>query len=261
MIEDVAILTGGQMISEELGFSLEKASIDMLGRAKKIIIKKDDTTIINGEGEKSKIEARAGQIKRQIEQSSSDYDREKLQERLAKLVGGVAVIRVGAATEMEMKEKKDRVDDAFHATKAAIEEGILPGGGTALVRASLELDTLMNTLNEDEKLGALIVKRALSAPLCQIASNAGEEGSVIINKILENDAFSFGFNALTCEYQDLVENGIIDPTKVVRTALENAASIAGLLLTTEAVVTEAPSKESASSPSMSPHMTGAGMDY
>jgi chaperonin GroEL len=261
MIEDIAILTGGQMISEELGFSLEKASIDMLGRAKKIIIKKDDTTIINGEGEKSKIEARAGQIKRQIEQSSSDYDREKLQERLAKLVGGVAVIRVGAATEMEMKEKKDRVDDAFHATKAAIEEGILPGGGTALVRASLELDTLMNTLNEDEKLGALIVRRALSAPLRQIASNAGEEGSVIINKILENDAFNFGFNALTCEFQDLVENGIIDPTKVVRTALENAASIAGLLLTTEAVITEAPSKEGGSNTSMPPQMAGAGMDY
>ena len=262
MIEDIAVLTGGQVISDELGLTLEKASIDMLGKAKKIIIKKDDTTIINGSGEKEKIQARANQIKRQIEQSTSDYDKEKLQERLAKLVGGVAVIRAGAATEVEMKEKKDRVDDAFHATKAAIEEGILPGGGTALLRASLELDTFINTLSEDEKLGALIVKRALSSPLRQIASNAGEEGSVIINKILENKEFNFGFNALTCEFQDLVENGIIDPTKVVRTALENAASIAGLLLTTEAVVTDAPSKESnAATPSMPPHMAGAGMDY
>jgi len=244
MLEDIAILTGGQFLSEDLGVKLENVAIDQLGRAKKVIITKDDTTIVEGAGDKADIQGRIGQIRRQIEETTSDYDREKLQERLAKLAGGVAVVRVGGSTEVEVKEKKDRVDDAMHATRAAVEEGIVPGGGVALLRASKVLEGL-NGANEDQNAGIAIVRRALQAPIRQIAENAGVEGSIVVGKILENASPTFGFNAQTEEYVDLVQAGVIDPAKVVRTALQDAASVAGLLITTEAAVAEAPKKPEA----------------
>jgi chaperonin GroEL len=250
MLEDIAILTGGQVISEDLGIKLENVALNMLGRAKKVSIDKDNTTIVNGAGKKADIEARIKQIKLQIEETTSDYDKEKLQERLAKLAGGVAVIKVGGATEAEVKERKDRVDDAMHATRAAVEEGILPGGGVALLRALKVLDGL-NIENEDQKVGVRIVRKALEAPARQIASNAGEDGSVIVGKIVENPKYTWGYDAQTGTYGDLVVNGIIDPTKVVRTALQDAASIAGLLITTEAMVAEKPKK---AAPPMTPPM-------
>jgi chaperonin GroEL len=241
MLEDIATLTGGNVISEDLGIKLENVTVAMLGRAKKVSIDKDNTTIVNGAGKKSDIEARIKQIKLQIEETTSDYDREKLQERLAKLAGGVAVIRVGGATEAEVKERKDRVEDAMHATRAAVEEGILPGGGVALLRAFKVLDGL-DVENDDQKTGVRIVRKALEAPARQIASNAGEDGSVIVGKIVENPKYAWGYDAQTGSYIDLVIEGIIDPTKVVRTALQDAASIAGLLITTEAMVAEKPKK-------------------
>src|ERR1700675_4024584 len=235
MLQDIAVLTGGQAISEDLGIKLEKVTVNMLGRAKKVTIEKENTTIVNGAGKKTDIEARISQIKAQIEETTSDYDSEKLQERLAKLAGGVAVIRVGGATEVEVKERKDRVDDAMHATRAAVEEGILPGGGVALLRAG-EVLKKVRTQNDDQKTGVDIVRKALSWPARQIVINAGEDGSVIVGKILEKDQYSYGFDAQKGEYVNLVSKGIIDPTKVVRSALQNAASIAGLLITTEAMV-------------------------
>ncbi|MHB8286855.1 MAG: chaperonin GroEL [Caulobacteraceae bacterium] len=241
MLEDIAILTGGQVISEDLGIKLETVTLDMLGKAKKVTITKDDTTIVEGSGEHSGIEGRIAQIKRQIEDTTSDYDKEKLQERLAKLAGGVAVIRVGGSTEVEVKEKKDRVDDALNATRAAVEEGIVPGGGVALLKASKALEGLKGE-NDDQNAGIAIVRRALQAPLRQIAENAGVEGSVVVGRILDNNDASFGFNAQTEEYGDLVAQGVIDPAKVVRTALQDAASVAGLLITTEAAIVEAPKK-------------------
>jgi chaperonin GroEL len=241
MLEDIAILTGGQVISEDLGIKLENVGIDMLGKAKKISITKEDTTIVDGAGAKADIDGRIAQIKRQIEDTTSDYDREKLQERLAKLAGGVAVIRVGGATEVEVKEKKDRVDDALNATRAAVEEGIVPGGGVALLKASKKLEGLTGE-NADQNAGIAIVRRALQAPIRQIVENAGVEGSIVVSKILENDSPTFGFNAQTEEYQDLVQSGVIDPAKVVRTALQDAASVSGLLITTEAAVADAPKK-------------------
>ena len=253
MLQDVAVLTGGQAISEDLGIKLDKVTIDMLGKAKKVMIDKENTTIVNGAGKKSDIEARVAQIKAEIEETTSDYDREKLQERLAKLAGGVAVIRVGGATEVEVKERKDRVDDAMHATRAAVEEGILPGGGVALLRASEGLRKL-RAGNDDQKTGIEIVRKALSTPARQIALNAGEDGSIIVGKILEKDQYGYGFDAQTGEYVDMMKKGIIDPTKVVRAALQNAASIAALLITTEAMVAERPKKESGS-----PAMPGGGM--
>jgi chaperonin GroEL len=253
MLEDIAILTGAQAISEELGIKLDKVTVNMLGRAKKVIIEKENTTIVNGAGKKSDIEARIIQIKAQIEETTSDYDGEKLQERLAKLAGGVAVIRVGGATEIEVKERKDRVDDAMHATRAAVEEGILPGGGVALLRAG-EVLKKVRTQNDDQKTGVEIVRKALSAPARQIASNAGEDGSVIVGKILEKDQYGYGFDAQNGEYVNLISKGIIDPTKVVRAALQNAASIAGLLITTEAMIAERPKKDGAG-----PAMPGGGM--
>src|SRR5437764_4998700 len=253
MLEDIAILTGAQAISEDLGIKLDKVTVNMLGRAKKVTIEKENTTIVNGAGKKSDIEARIGQIKAQIEETTSDYDSEKLQERLAKLAGGVAVIRVGGATEVEVKERKDRVEDAMHATRAAVEEGILPGGGVALLRAS-EVLKKVRTQNDDQKTGVEIVRKALSAPARQIATNAGEDGSVIVGKILDKDQYAYGFDAQNGEYVNLVSKGIIDPTKVVRAALQNAASIAGLLITTEAMVAERPKKDSGA-----PAMPGGGM--
>ena len=244
MLEDIAILTGAQVVSEDLGIKLENVSLDMLGRAKKVSITKDDTTIVDGVGEKADIEARIAQIKRQIEDTTSDYDKEKLQERLAKLAGGVAVIRVGGSTEVEVKEKKDRVDDALNATRAAADEGIVPGGGTALLKASKALAGVTGD-NDDQTAGIAIVRRALQSPIRQIAENAGVEGSIVVGKILENDSSAFGFNAQTEQYVDLVADGVIDPAKVVRTALQNAASVAGLLITTEAAIVEAPKKASA----------------
>ena len=241
MLQDIAILTGGQAISEDLGIKLENVTLAMLGRAKKVTIEKESTTIVNGAGKKADIEARIHQIKVQIEESSSDYDREKLQERLAKLAGGVAVIRVGGATEVEVKERKDRVDDAMHATRAAVEEGILPGGGVALLRAS-EVLRKLRTHNDDQKTGVEIVRKALSWPARQIALNAGEDGSVVVGKILEKDQYGFGFDAQSGEYVNMMSKGIIDPAKVVRAALQGAASVAGLLITTEAMVAELPSK-------------------
>src|SRR6201989_1814804 len=240
-LEDLAILTGGQLISEDLGIKLENVTLNMLGRAKKVLIEKEKTTVVNGVGKKADIEARVNQIKAQIEETTSDYDREKLQERLAKLAGGVAVIRVGGATEVEVKERKDRVDDAMHATRAAVEEGIVPGGGVALLRALKALEKL-NTTNEDQKTGVEIVRKALSAPARQIAMNSGEDGSVIVGKVLEKDQYSYGFDSQTGEYGNLVSKGIIDPTKVVRVAIQNAASVAALLITTEAMVAEVPKK-------------------
>ncbi|KJS39710.1 MAG: molecular chaperone GroEL [Hyphomonas sp. BRH_c22] len=242
MLQDIAVLTGGQVISEDLGIKLENVSMDMLGKAKRVSITKDDTTIVDGGGKKKDIEGRVAQIRNQIEDTSSDYDREKLQERLAKLAGGVAVIKVGGATEIEVKEKKDRVDDALNATRAAVEEGIVPGGGVALLRASKNIDVV--GLNDDEKAGIDIVRKALEAPIRQIVENAGVEGSVVVNNILSNKSRSYGFNAQTEEYGDLVVMGVIDPVKVVRSALQNAASVAALLITTEASISEAPKKES-----------------
>ncbi|WP_114375565.1 chaperonin GroEL [Elioraea thermophila] len=244
MLEDIAILTGGQVISEDLGIKLENVTLNMLGRAKKVIIEKENTTIVEGAGKKSDIQGRCNQIKAQIEETTSDYDREKLQERLAKLAGGVAVIRVGGATEVEVKERKDRVDDALHATRAAVEEGIVPGGGVALARASQILSKL-KVDNDDQRFGVDIVRRAITAPLRQIAENAGEDGPVILGKVLDNDDYNWGYDAQAGEFKDLVKAGIIDPTKVVRTALQDAASVASLLITTEAMVAERPEKKTA----------------
>src|SRR6201993_96584 len=243
MLEDIAVLTGGQVISEDLGIKLENVTVDYLGTSKRVRLTKDDTTIIDGAGAKADIEARTAQIRAQIEETTSDYDKEKLQERLAKLAGGVAVIRVGGATEVEVKERKDRVEDALNATRAAVEEGILPGGGVALLRASEHLKGL-RTKNDDQKTGVEIVRKALSYPARQIAINAGEDGSVIVGKILEKDQYSYGFDSQTGEYGNLVTKGIIDPTKVVRVAIQNAASVAALLITTEAMVAEVPKKNS-----------------
>ncbi|UKK83095.1 chaperonin GroEL [Sphingopyxis sp. BSN-002] len=244
MLEDIAVLTGGNVVSEELGIKLESVTINMLGRAKKVVIDKDNTTIVDGVGSRSDIDGRIAQIRQQIETTTSDYDREKLQERLAKLAGGVAVIRVGGATEVEVKEKKDRVDDALHATRAAVEEGILPGGGIALLRSLKALEGL-KAANDDQQSGIDIVRRALRAPARQIADNAGEDGAWIVGKLLESEDYSWGFNAATGEYQDLVKAGVIDPAKVVRTALQDAASVASLLITTEALVAELPKEEKA----------------
>jgi chaperonin GroEL len=259
MLQDIAVLTGGQAISEDLGIKLEGVQLNMLGRAKKVMIDKENTTIVNGGGKKSDIEARVGQIKQQIEETTSDYDREKLQERLAKLAGGVAVIRVGGATEIEVKERKDRVDDALHATRAAVEEGILPGGGVALLRAG-EVLKRIRTQNDDQKVGVEIVRRAISVPARQIAMNAGEDGSIVVGKILEKDQYAFGFDAQTGEYGNLVQKGVIDPTKVVRAALQGAASVAGLLITTEAMVAEIPKKGGGGAPAM-PGGGMGGMDF
>ncbi len=247
MLEDIATLTGGTMISEDLGIKLENVTIDMLGKAKRVSIDKENTTIVDGAGNKSDIEGRIAQIKAQIEDTTSDYDREKLQERLAKLAGGVAVVKVGGATETEVKERKDRVDDALHATRAAVEEGVVPGGGVALLRAIKSLEKL-EVANDDQKVGISIVRKALQAPARQIFINSGEDGSVIVGKILENEKYNFGYNAQTHAYGDLVAEGVIDPTKVVRTALQDAASIAGLLITTEAMVAEVPKKDHGHSP-------------
>ncbi|MBZ9867689.1 chaperonin GroEL [Mesorhizobium sp. CA15] len=255
MLEDIAILTGGRAISEDLGIKLENVTLEMLGRAKKVAIEKENTTIVDGAGKKEEIQGRITQIKAQIEETTSDYDREKLQERLAKLAGGVAVIRVGGATEVEVKEKKDRVDDALHATRAAVEEGILPGGGVALLRAAKALDTVAVD-NPDQRYGVDIVRRAIEAPARQIAENSGSEGSIIVGKLREKTEFAYGWNAQTGEYGDLYKQGVIDPAKVVRTALQDAASVAGLLVTTEAMVAEKPKKEAA--PAMP---AGAGMDF
>ncbi|MGA2892642.1 MAG: chaperonin GroEL [Xanthobacteraceae bacterium] len=257
MLQDIAVLTGGQAISEDLGIKLENVTLAMLGKAKKVMIDKENTTIVNGSGKKKDIEDRISQIKAQIEETTSDYDREKLQERLAKLAGGVAVIRVGGATEVEVKERKDRVDDAMHATRAAVEEGVLPGGGVALLRASEALKKV-RVANEDQRHGVDIVRKALQAPARQIATNAGEDGSVIVGKILENSTYAFGFDAQGGEYVDMVKKGIIDPTKVVRQALQGASSVAGLLITTEAMVAELPKKKDAM-----PQMPGGGggMDF
>ncbi|MBN8937266.1 MAG: chaperonin GroEL, partial [Rhizobiales bacterium] len=252
MLEDIAILTGGQLISEDLGIKLENVTLQMLGRAKKVVIEKEKTTIVDGAGKKKDIEARVGQIKAQIEETTSDYDREKLQERLAKLAGGVAVIKVGGATEIEVKEKKDRVDDALNATRAAVEEGIVPGGGTALLRAKKAVGKLTND-NADVQAGINIVLKAIEAPIRQIAENAGVEGSIVVGKIMESKSETFGFDAQHEEYVDLIEKGIVDPAKVVRRALQDAGSVAGLLVTTEAMVAEIP-KEAAA-----PAMPGGGM--
>jgi len=248
MLEDIAVLTGGQVISEDLGIKLENVTLNMLGKAKKVIIEKENTTIVEGGGKSEDIKGRCNQIRAQIEETTSDYDREKLQERLAKLAGGVAVIRVGGASEVEVKERKDRVDDGLHATRAAVEEGIVPGGGVALARAS-KLLAALNVENDDQRFGIEIVRKALQMPLRQIAENAGEDGAVISGKVLDNGDYNWGFDAQTGEFKDLVKAGIIDPTKVVRTALQDAASVAGLLVTTEAMVAERPEKKSAPMPS------------
>ncbi len=247
MLEDIAVLTGGQVISEDLGIKLENVTLEMLGRAKRVLIEKENTTVIEGAGSHELIKGRCEQIRAQVEETTPDYDREKLQERLAKLAGGVAVIKVGGSTEVEVKERKDRVDDALHATRAAVEEGVVPGGGVALARASLILANL-HPENPDQKFGIEIVRRAVQVPLRQIAENAGEDGAVVGGKVLENSTYGFGFDAQTGQYKDLVAAGIIDPTKVVRVALQNAASIAGLLITTEAMVAERPEKRVPSMP-------------
>ncbi|MCX2698394.1 MULTISPECIES: chaperonin GroEL [Ochrobactrum] len=259
MLEDIAILTGGQVISEDLGIKLETVTLDMLGRAKKVSISKENTTIVDGAGQKAEIDARVSQIKQQVEETTSDYDREKLQERLAKLAGGVAVIRVGGATEIEVKEKKDRVDDALNATRAAVEEGIVAGGGTALLRASTQISA--KGANPDQEAGINIVRRALQAPARQITTNAGEEASVIVGKILENGSDTYGYNTANGEFGDLIKAGVVDPVKVVRTALQNAASVAGLLITTEAMIAELPKKDAA--PAGMPGGMGGmgGMDF
>ncbi|WP_238122901.1 MULTISPECIES: chaperonin GroEL [unclassified Xanthobacter] len=256
MLEDIAILTGGTVISEDVGIKLDSVNLSMLGRAKKVVIEKENTTIVDGAGEKSDIEARVAQIRAQIEATTSDYDREKAQERLAKLAGGVAVVRVGGATEVEVKEKKDRVDDALHATRAAVEEGVLPGGGVALLRSVKVLDGL-KVDHADQKTGIEIVRKAVQAPARQIAQNAGDDGSLVVGKVLENDDYAFGYNAQTGQFVDMVKAGIIDPTKVVRTALQDAASVAGLLITTEALVAELPKKNAPAAPAM----PGGGMDF
>ena len=262
MLEDIAVLTGGQVISEDLGIKLENVTLDMLGKAKKVTITKDDTTIVDGVGEKDAIEARIGQIKKQIEDTTSDYDKEKLQERLAKLAGGVAVIRVGGSTEVEVKEKKDRVDDALNATRAAVEEGIVPGGGIALLKATKALEGLTGD-NADQTAGIAIIRRAIQAPIRQIVENAGVEGSIVVGKVLENKSATYGFNAQTEEYGDLVAMGVIDPAKVVRTALQDAASVAGIMITTEAAVADAPKKASAGGAGDMGGMGGGmgGMDF
>jgi len=257
MLQDIAILTGGKAITEDLGIKLEGVKIEDLGTAKRVTIDKDNTTIVDGGGKGGDIEGRVKEIRAQIDKTTSDYDREKLQERLAKLVGGVAVIKVGAATETEMKEKKARVEDAMHATRAAVEEGIVPGGGVALVRTASAVEELIKTLDGDEKIGASIIRRALEEPLRMIVSNAGEEGAVVIGKIHESKEANFGYNAGTGVYEDLVKAGVIDPTKVTRTALQNAASIAGLMLTTEAMISEIPEKKEAPAGG---HGHGGGMD-
>jgi chaperonin GroEL len=254
MLEDIAILTGGQLISEDLGIKLENVAVAMLGRAKKVILEKEKTTIVDGAGKKRDIEGRVGQIKTQIEETTSDYDREKLQERLAKLAGGVAVIRVGGATEVEVKEKKDRVEDALNATRAAVEEGIVAGGGVALLRAKKAVGRITND-NHDVQAGINIVLRALEAPVRQIAENSGVEGSIVVGKIMDNKSETFGFDAQSEEYVDMVEKGIIDPAKVVRRALQDAASVAALLVTTEAMVAEVPKDN----PAMPPMPGGGGM--
>jgi chaperonin GroEL len=256
MLEDIAILTGGTLVSADLGIKLETVTVQMLGRAKKVMIDKENTTIVSGAGKKADIAARIAQIKAQIEETTSDYDREKLQERLAKLAGGVAVIRVGGATEIEVKERKDRVDDAMHATRAAVEEGILPGGGVALLRAAKALPRL-RTQNDDQKTGIEIVRKAIAWPARQIAINSGDDGAIVVGKILEKDQYAYGYDAQTGEYGNLVSKGIIDPTKVVRAALQGAASVAGLLITTEAMVAELPKKD-AGAPAMP---GGGGMDF
>ncbi|WP_112808771.1 chaperonin GroEL [Ensifer sp.] len=253
MLEDIAILTGGTVISEDLGIKLENVTLDMLGRAKKVSISKENTTIVDGSGQKSDIEGRVAQIKAQIEETTSDYDREKLQERLAKLAGGVAVIRVGGSTEVEVKEKKDRIDDALNATRAAVQEGIVPGGGVALLRSSVKIT--VKGVNDDQEAGINIVRRALQAPARQIAENAGDEASIVVGKILDKDQDNFGYNAQTGEYGDMIAMGIIDPVKVVRTALQDAASVAGLLVTTEAMIAELPKKDA---PAMPGGMGGMG---
>ena len=257
MLQDIAVLTGGKAITEDLGIKLESVKIEDLGHAKRVTIDKDNTTIIDGGGKDGEVEGRVKEIRAQIEKTTSDYDREKLQERLAKLVGGVAVIKVGAATETEMKEKKARVEDAMHATRAAVEEGIVPGGGVALIRCSAAVDALIKTLEGDEKIGATIIRRAIEEPLRLIVSNAGEEGAVVIGKIRDSKDANYGYNAGTDVYEDLVKAGVIDPTKVTRTALQNAASISGLLLTTEAMISEIPEKKEA--PAGGGH-GGGGMD-
>jgi chaperonin GroEL len=256
MLEDIAILTGGTMVSADLGIKLENVTVNMLGRAKKVMIDKDNTTIVSGAGKKADIQGRIAQIKTQIEETTSDYDREKLQERLAKLAGGVAVLRVGGATEIEVRERKDRVDDAMHATRAAVEEGILPGGGVALLRASEALKKV-RTHNDDQETGVEIVRKAISWPARQIAINAGEDGSIVVGKILERDAYAYGYDAQAGEYGNLISKGIIDPTKVVRAALQGAASVAGLLITTETMVAELPKKQSLAMPGG----PGVGMDF
>jgi chaperonin GroEL len=258
MLEDIAILTGGRAITEDLGIKLENIKIEDLGKAKKVTIDKDNTTIVEGAGKPESIQGRVKQIRAQIEETTSDYDREKLQERLAKLVGGVAVIKVGAATETEMKEKKARVEDAMHATKAAVEEGIVPGGGVALIRAANALDAVAKHLSGDERLGVLLVRRAAEEPLRWIAQNAGQEGSIVVEGVKSGNEAPYGFNAQTEQYEDLVAAGVIDPVKVVRTALQNASSIASLLLTTEALVSELPEKPQAEAAHM--HGGGMGMD-
>jgi chaperonin GroEL len=262
MLEDIAILTGGQVISEDLGIKLENVTIDMLGRAKRVLITKEETTIVDGAGEKAAIEGRCGQIKAQIEETTSDYDREKLQERLAKLAGGVAVIKVGGATEVEVKEKKDRVDDALNATRAAVEEGVVPGGGVTLLYAAKALDGLKYA-NEDQRVGIDIVRRALAMPAKQIVVNAGADGSIVVGKLLDKGDIEWGYDAQTDEYANMYKAGIIDPVKVVRTALQDAASVAGLIITTEAAVAERPKKESVAGPGGMPGgMGGMGdMDY
>ena len=259
MLEDIAVLTGGQLIAEDLGIKLESVTVNMLGRAKKVVIEKEKTTIVDGAGKKKDIEARVNQIKAQIEETTSDYDREKLQERLAKLAGGVAVIRVGGATEVEVKERKDRVEDALNATRAAVEEGIVPGGGVALLRAKKAIGKLTND-NADVQAGINIVLKALETPLRQIAENSGMEGSIVVNKILENKSETFGFDAQNETYVDMIEKGIVDPAKVVRAALQDAASVAGLLVTTEAMVAEKP-KDKAAMPAMPPGGGMGGMDF
>jgi chaperonin GroEL len=256
MLEDIAILTGGTAVSEDLGIKLENVTLQMLGRAKRVMVEKENTTIVDGAGRKTEIQGRIQQIKAQIDETTSDYDREKLQERLAKLAGGVAVIRVGGSTEVEVKERKDRVDDAMHATRAAVEEGVLPGGGVALLRVTKALDNV-SADNTDQKYGIDIVRRAIEAPVRQIAENAGAEGSIIVGNLREKSDFAYGWNAQTGEYGDLFKQGVIDPVKVVRTALQDAASVAGLLVTTEVMVAEKPKKE----PPIPPIPAGAGMDF
>lgn len=257
MLEDIAIVTGGQVISEDLGMKLENVRTDVLGTAKRVVITKDETTLIDGAGNKQDIEARCSQIRAQIEETSSDYDREKLQERLAKLAGGVAVIRVGGVTELEVKERKDRVEDAMHATRAAVEEGIVAGGGVALLYATSALDSL-KPLNDDQRVGIDIIRRALQAPVRQISMNAGVDGSIVVGKLLESKDTNYGFNAQAGEYCDMVKSGIIDPTKVVRTAIQDAASVAGLLITTEAMVAEKPEKNAPAMPGGMGDMGGMG---